>query len=267
MSATKLGASAPANDYTLRNNEDGSFDILRGTTVVQKFDTNNVAYTPFGMVVAANTQYSDASMGRPPLQWNPVYGAYAGAVSIADASTKVSHLALQNSLNVVGGVGSIGTEGRKIYIAGIDGTNVKGTILADNAAAGDVGEYMSATGSLTTVNTGTNTNLITLSLSAGDWDVTGRVSWSTTGAITQLSSLQIGISATSANPGAYQTVHQTQSTAAWNSASSGGYGQVTLPTRVSLAATTTVYLVGFSYYTAGGSLLQATGFIQARRVR
>jgi hypothetical protein len=39
MSATKLGASAPANDYTLRNNEDGSFDILRGTTVVQKIDS------------------------------------------------------------------------------------------------------------------------------------------------------------------------------------------------------------------------------------
>jgi microcystin-dependent protein len=42
MSQTTLAASSAANNYTLRNNEDGSFDILRGTTVVQSISATGV---------------------------------------------------------------------------------------------------------------------------------------------------------------------------------------------------------------------------------
>jgi hypothetical protein len=58
MSATKLGASAPANDYTLRNNEDGSFDILRGTTVVQSISATGKVVAPANAQTVQNVAAS-----------------------------------------------------------------------------------------------------------------------------------------------------------------------------------------------------------------
>lgn len=142
-----------------------------------------------------------------------------------------------------------------------------GVTDGSSAAAGEIGEYTISTGTAVTVANNTATNVHSISLTAGDWDVQGTIQWGTTGAITQLSSLESSVSTTSAARGSPSFNHQTQSTAAWNSASSGGYNHNTPVTRVSVSSTTTVYLVGFSYHTAGSFLLQGTGTIRARRVR
>jgi hypothetical protein len=83
MSATKLGASAPANDYTLRNNEDGSFDILRGTTVVQHFDAaGNITAMGGILALASSVTAVDAKVGRSKLVYFTRDVATAGTQAV-----------------------------------------------------------------------------------------------------------------------------------------------------------------------------------------
>lgn len=143
---------------------------------------------------------------------------------------------------------------------------IRGTTTNDNAAAGFVGEYVSssvASGSAVAITTGSAANVTSISLTAGDWDVEGVVNFLPAGTTTQ-TDIVGGISQTSATlptPPA-----------------SGGYSrlQVSIPagaenalpvgrTRISLAGTTTIYLVARSTFAV--STNAAYGFIAARRVR
>ncbi len=139
-----------------------------------------------------------------------------------------------------------------------------GTATNDNAPAGDVGEYiMSATGSSISLSTGTTANVTSISLTSGDWDVTGAVDY-TFGATTSVTDLIGGVSTTSATLGAQDTftnhpLAASVPTAAFDAA-------YPLPVvRISLASTTTVYLVAQGTFTI--STLKAYGTIRARRMR
>jgi hypothetical protein len=136
---------------------------------------------------------------------------------------------------------------------------IVGTTTNNNANASSVGEYQTATSSSTALTTGVNTNLISLSLTAGDWDVSG-VAQIAPAASTVLNSWVVGISTTS---GAFGPVGTYVSPAY----STTGTGQTTGSpmVRVSLSSTTTVYLEVIANFTT--STLNATGFIRARRVR
>lgn len=145
-------------------------------------------------------------------------------------------------------------------------TGLVGTITNNNAATGSVGEYISATVADTTtgLTSGVTSNITSISLTAGDWDVTGTALLGL-GAATTVANWSAGISSTSVT---------------FPSQTSGGYGTLAAaiptggnpaavlvigPARFSLASTTTIYLVGqatFSVSTAGGY-----GIIQARRMR
>lgn len=53
---------------------------------------------------------------------------------------------------------------------------IKGTVTNDDAAAGYIGEYVYSTiavGAISPAGSGTWTNITSITLSAGDWDVTG----------------------------------------------------------------------------------------------
>lgn len=142
---------------------------------------------------------------------------------------------------------------------------IVGTTTNNNATAGSVGEFVSSTiasGSSVSLTDATYANITSISLTAGDWDVSGIVAI-TTGATTTTSYINYGVSTTSAATG-----------------SLGQMGSLTTPatiaatvdfvtpvpiTRLSLASTTTIYLVtrvGFAVSTAA-----AYGVIRARRVR
>src|SRR5215467_13701817 len=54
----------------------------------------------------------------------------------------------------------------------------KGVTDGSEAAAGDIGEYMSATSGIVSLANTVTANLATLNLTAGDWDVTGAVTFS-----------------------------------------------------------------------------------------
>ena len=162
-------------------------------------------------------------------------------------------------LDVVGNVKSSGN-----VIFGTSGKGIQGTTTNDNADAGVVGELVSS--SVASIGVGltdaTFANITTISLTAGDWDVSGVVGI-TSGAGTTIAYINYGVSTTSAAGGALgQMGSLTPNT---NISAIVDFTVATPVTRLSLASTTTVYLVtrvSFAVSTAN-----AYGVIRARRVR
>lgn len=137
---------------------------------------------------------------------------------------------------------------------------IVGTTTNNNANAGSVGEYVDNTGTGVALTSGVSANITSISLTAGDWDVSGTLQTVPAGATTT-QSITVGISTTSATLGAFSTLTQI------SSAIPAGSGSAT-PTpivRLSLASTTTVYLVGNVAFAV--STMSSNGFIRARRIR
>lgn len=143
------------------------------------------------------------------------------------------------------------------------GVAVRGTNTNDNAAAGFVGEVISSTiasGAAVSLTSTVTANITSISLTAGDWDVSGYVQF-TSAATTSITLLAGGVSITSATIA-------TDSFRIPTAAFVPGAGNIrnTIPTtRVSLAATTTYYLVASATFTV--DTLAASGSILARRAR
>lgn len=138
---------------------------------------------------------------------------------------------------------------------------IKGTSTIDNAAAGSIGEYVVSNVSVA-VSTGVATNITTISLSAGDWDINGVVGYNNaTASATQLGA---GVSTTSATLPPIGQLGLAQ--LATPSASINNATQIAIaPTRFIVNATTTVYLVGIATFASGTTNLYGT--IRARRMR
>lgn len=147
--------------------------------------------------------------------------------------------------------------------------NIIGTAAGGNATAGSVGEYVSSviqSGSAVSLTTGVATNLTSISLTAGDWDVWGTFMY-TPAATTNITQLVGGISTTSAT----LTVSSSADRIGITSYGSGGVvptvfvGSPSTQTRINVSSTTTVYAVVNCTFTV--STLTAFGSLQARRVR
>ena len=146
-------------------------------------------------------------------------------------------------------------------------TALKGTTTNDSAAAGYIGEYISssAANSAVSMTTGSNFDMTSISLTAGDWDVEGNVAIAV-GAGATVSVFRGWISTTSAtfptppNAGAMfdlvfgSAVMETPTQAM-------PVGRI----RISLSGTTTVYLSSRASFSGG--TVTGGGFIGARRVR
>ena len=143
---------------------------------------------------------------------------------------------------------------------------IVGTTTNDDADAGNVGEIVESTvlvGAAVSLTTATDADITSISLSAGDWDVWGLVSFSPAGTTT-ISSLIGWISSTSAtlptspNEGAISTFNLTFTTGATQDISVG-------MKRISVAGATTVYLSAQATFLV--STMDGYGYIGARRVR
>lgn len=143
--------------------------------------------------------------------------------------------------------------------------NIVGTATNNNAAAGSVGESQSAGATAVSVVTATAKDIVTLSLTAGDWDVEGFIKWNP--AATTTSTLrEAGLGALSANTLPTSLAIDT----AWareSGAITTGNGPIfaTGVARLSLSGTTTIRLVGKATFAT--STMTADGFIKARRRR
>lgn len=138
---------------------------------------------------------------------------------------------------------------------------IVGTTTNNNANAGSVGEFVSQQVTGGAITSGVITNLTSISLTAGDWEVDGFADYLPGVGCTAAQS----IVCTNSTSAALQAVGRTVFPGV---AIAGAGGEVTLvaPTlRYSLTATTTIFLVGFIVYSGG--TLTYTGAIRARRVR
>ena len=174
----------------------------------------------------------------------------SGLVAMAGAAT------VGTTLGVTGTITPSSTNG------------IVGTTTNDSANAGSVGEIVSATlasGSAVSLTTATAKTVTSISLTAGDWDVTGVVNMFF-GATTNVVAAYGGASTTNNTLGANNTF--TGTLYATTGAVLGDTLQMrtTVPMqRISIASTTTVYLIAFCSFTV--STTSAHGEIRARRVR
>lgn len=150
--------------------------------------------------------------------------------------------------------------------SGGGGIQVQGTSTNDNAAAGEVGEYLSSVivqGSAVTLSDAASANMTSLSITAGDWDVACNVSFLTAGGSsmvdvrTAVSTVTNTLPTFSSGLSGYSFFSQTFN--------SNAIIPMT-PTRVSIASTTTHYCPVFVDWT-GGSGVSAFGTLYARRAR
>lgn len=170
-------------------------------------------------------------------------------------NVKVTTLSPQSDVTVLGNV---------IFSPTTKG--VKGTTTNDSPAAGNVGEVISSfqtvTNSPTTTQWG---DLTSISLTAGDWDLTVRAEFILNTA-TGYTTGQIGAGYTSGNNNPDISGNSTVDSATAPLATSAATGYACLSNvRVSLAITTIVYLKVKGTYTGGQ--LQDRGIITARRMR
>jgi hypothetical protein len=134
-----------------------------------------------------------------------------------------------------------------------------GTTTNDNALAGQVGEVIQAVATATAITNGVVTQIASIALTAGDWDVFGLATL-TAAASAVFVNCQAG---PSSSPTAYATYD-----AVYNNFTTAANALISFPlieNRVSLAAGSTVYLLvsaGFASGTATGQ-----GRITARRRR
>jgi len=145
-----------------------------------------------------------------------------------------------------------------------------GTTTNDNASAGNVGEYTSSivlSGSAVSLSSGVAKDITTLTLSAGDWDVSGICG--TQPANSAVVTIYICNITTTANTlnnipsdgGAFGFNNSTQ-------AANGGEAVPTDIARVSITGSTTYHLVASATFATGsGQTVGGYGKIRARRVR
>jgi hypothetical protein len=203
-----------------------------------------------------------------------------GLGSAAQSNTTAFEVPLTFSQSVARATNTVTLSGdsaspgnRQFYGTNASGTKgyyalTLGTATNDNAAAGSVGETVSsklASTSAVSTPTATFTNLTSISLTAGDWDVRGHVlTISTAVAATGFFTNQATISTTSASIADDGTqISSTISNPTGATAALGGSLSLT-PRRISLASTTTVYLV---VRPVSAGTITSYGFIEARRIR
>lgn len=139
----------------------------------------------------------------------------------------------------------------------------KGTATNDNAAAGNIGEYVVSNiplgGAVALVNN-TDKDVTTINLTAGDWDVSGIISLSTSVGVT------VAAGTVSLVANTRGTISDTNGgfVQQYSAATQGGSYPLSV-TRLSLNAPTTVHLVAFGAFASG--TCSAFGYIRARRVR
>lgn len=243
-----------------------------GSTIVGTTDGNalkalsNLASVAINTTLVSDTDDTD-NLGTTSIGWSKIY-MNDGAVgtpsfTFSDDPDNGAYRIGTNNWGLTAG----GTKCVDIKAAG---TSVIGTNTNDSAAASYIGEYIESLVSSPTNTGATNVayNVTSISLTAGDWDVSGIIDFFRNGATFTSVDLYTAISPTSGNSFSGETngVNANEFSVA---AALLTFSQITLtiPTfRVSLSGTTTYYLKGYvNAYTAGQPTNAAR--ISARRVR
>lgn len=142
-----------------------------------------------------------------------------------------------------------------------------GTATNDAAAAGVIGELLTGqrlVASAAALTTATGLSIASITLTAGDWEVTGSVHFIPANT-TVVASLVASFSATDNTQASVDSIGGWASIGAVYTSGGATMSATPAPLRVSLAATTTYYLVGTGTFSV--STCTAYGPIRARRPR
>ncbi|HEP6278727.1 TPA: hypothetical protein VDA67_004904 [Burkholderia vietnamiensis] len=181
----------------------------------------------------------------------------------AVAGTNTTQLATtafaQNAVTGGSNAGSFTTLTASGLITPSTTSGIKGTVAADNASAGSVGEYTLTTGaSGVSLATGAYANLTSVTLTPGDWDLEGvcalTASAPTTAMICGLNTVS------NVSPGGAQQYGTT-----YGSAVLGSSTIATPVVRFNVSASTTVYVGGQANFSSG--TVTGQGWIRQRRIR
>lgn len=217
-------------------------------------DANAITYSGWSYITSG-------SSSNPPAGFSGAASMFTNQIT-STVSSQIAHAVTANVLYTRGQTAT-GTYTPWIPLAkagaNSDITSLTGVTNASDASAGVVGEYLTNTTSGTAIVTGTAVNATSLVLTAGDWDVDGAVSFIPNGA--SFTVLNGGINTVSATNPVFP--NRFQYALAFTSATQ--YIPTTMR-RVSVSATTTVYLIAQATFT-GGTGSTVGGFIRARRVR
>lgn len=249
MSRVRLGAST----LTIAS------DAVTATKSLHAVDTEGAAATDNLSTISAGSGVGSGHLLT-------LYAANAARVVTVKDSV--------GNITLAGGDFSLDSAKKSILLR-YDGTNwvevsraslpgLVGTTTNDSAAAGYVGQEIISTvtragGATIALTTTVAANITSVSLTAGDWDVSGFIGFAT-GTTTNMTLADGSISTVSATAGIplfhvnTQGVTQAADSFVWMA-----------PQRVSLSATTTYYLVGSA--TFGSSTVSAYGTLRARRMR
>lgn len=195
------------------------------------------------------------------------------ALTILGVASAVNAVYVQSSAtgNPVG-IGPIGSDSNIELLLtgkGTSGVPIRGVSTNSNASAGYVGEIISGTAVSTAVSLTTSiaSDVTSISLTAGDWDVNGVVNFAPGGATTvsQITSAINTVSATIPDTFGTPSINNSRSALAMTFTTAAPQVLSVMPCRISIAATTTVYLIARSNF--GASTMTVGGIIWARRVR
>jgi hypothetical protein len=186
--------------------------------------------------------------------------------SFSDGGTIYASQMNANNTQIVADAAAGGANADITSLVGTGGgVEQHGVVTNSNAAAGYVGQYIESdvpTGSAVTLtSSGTTYDITHVSLTAGDWDVSGVVLSKPDGGTTT-SCFSVWTSITTADSSPDETDGLTNYSSTGTGVQTGG---TTGTVRYSLASTTSVYLSCVA--TFASSTMSAFGLIRARRVR
>jgi hypothetical protein len=272
-----LNANADVLDGALATSgASAKFLPLSGGTMLGPL---TLAADPSTALGAVTKQYADAHLfvdagndantyGRHANAWSAVVplsgAAMTGLLTLSGAPSAALHAANKNYVDTaVSGYLPLAGGALTGALTPSQTAGIVGTTTNNNANVGAVGEYVTATlassSPITLVNS-TFTNVVSISLTAGDWDVNGTTVMSCAAGMSNVQSYVSTNSGANMGPPYPGTFTLTAATLQVST--------VQMPTgtaRMSLAATTTVYLGCFAGFTTGPAT--AYGTIRARRIR
>lgn len=242
-------------------------------TVPVVTSANTITYQQVNAAQIANntitaTQIANNTVTATQLAANTVgagqFRQSAGLSIVGNAGTTTANVAdITGTTRQILGVNTSGTA---LAFAQPRGDQLLGSATNDNATAGNIGEFLTATvaqASAIAMTTGTAITLVSLPLTAGDWDIYSAVGFIPAGTTT-ITSLQGSLSTTT------NTQNLVPGSAITFVCASFTPGNVPIiynitPNRVSISTTTTYFLVGTAAFAT--STMGGFGYIGARRVR